>query len=1264
MGLAVLAIFGVGVAVDRPARLAAGGDVDLRRLAGAGKIVVAGVDLHFGERQRPLRAGKLDADEPADRPRFHGGRSRQAVDKRENAVIEARAHARVAHQRQGLDHVNEPARLRLGQLPYLRARIAAAEGVDRRQRDIANPAQLRPPGGGRHPLHVAPQLGQLAGGPREQHPDQIEHGGRIDGPLAGVELAQGVDGNADDALGVGRGKPLDRFLTEPFVEPCSQQHLAEHHRRSRLGGQLVVGERPVEEPSAGVGREGDQLLRLAGRAELRLEDAGRFLLDVIHVPIGREVARHSEGLDRGRVLQIARRADRLEADARAVVTGAAHDPLEGLWHPIGNSRHDAHRGSPRTGVGAGQDLLEKRQRHLIEVTQRPQPFEPIVLEGRRLRIELCDPGRHRRHDFRLGAAVELELGPVADPVDRIGEELDELGNRAAANRHRLGHRLAIHHHPVDAAVDPVAAGVAEVVLHVTDDRVLPIGEVDGAVGPHLEIGRAEVRVARRDDRLDLGRLGIAAVPLGELVLEDSLEADHVADEEIPLELGREVGAGEELDPRAGAGALVVNTRGATMLVHPIESRREDRAPVGNGACAVDDDVIAPGIEGVAVRVGEAIGGVEAELPCPRLILEDRAVGDAHRGAPRRFPLGMVEGPFLEVDRPRRIERKAIGGVVGVGSVEAADDPRLDVVIVVAVGVLEIKDVGALRDDHALPPELKAGRVVEITGKGLDLVGAAVAVGVLENQQLVVHRLVGPPVRIGWPSGDPQPPLCVEGHLHRIDQFREHLLVGDELDLHPGVDRHLPNRILAREELMLAAGERARLVGDHRNELREARFFDLGKRGVGIAEGGGRGPDPLVAVGGHDVEVIELALADFVVRLIFDKLQPRPAAVGGVAVGDAVAVEPVEVLVGDGFLEAVETLGIAGRRGAKQRFVDDPGDLAIAAGSRVDAVAGERLLDLLAGFARRGEEVDIGHPLRLADLLHRLGIEGDVGVVGLAVGPVSPVEILMDDRREHHHTRRGDAVVFLAKGVLEELLDLGLEGLQAGGAGVGFVGPKEGEDHVGAGVGELEAVFADEVLRLQAARIGDRRGAGEPLIGCAEIGRAEPLGGIDLVAVVSEVADHESLVREAGVEQCLEPAGVLHGVGNAAADDAEVVSFADLEPAGGLGRGGEERRYQQENCNHTNQCRHHRCSIRSSRKDWRGDGNRTTSDSQQDVRRSVPVTSAGACIRQHRGTPSARAYQPALPACCFGGGWCVHRSGPPESIFAPCRRRSRASRASR
>ena len=266
--------------------------------------------------------------------------------------------------------------------------------------------------------------------------------------------------------------------------------------RARLGGELVVGKRAIEETPAGVGREGDRLLRLAGSPELRLEDAGRFFLHVIHVPISGELAGHGEGLDGCGVAEIRRRADGFEANARAVVTGAAHHPLKRLWRSVGDGGQDTHSGGARTGVGACQHLLEQRERHLIEVAQRPQPFEPIVLEGRRLRIELRDPGSHSRHDLRLGAAVEFELGPVADPVSWVGEELDELGHGAAADRHRLGHGLAIHHHPVDAAVDSVAAGVAEVVLHVADDRILPVGEVDGAVGPHLEIGGAEVWIAR------------------------------------------------------------------------------------------------------------------------------------------------------------------------------------------------------------------------------------------------------------------------------------------------------------------------------------------------------------------------------------------------------------------------------------------------------------------------------------------------------------------------------------------------------------------------------------------------------------------------------------------------------------------------------------------------------------------------------------------------------------------------------------------------
>ena len=48
----------------------------------------------------------------------------------------------------------------------------------------------------------------------------------------------------------------------------------------------------------------------------------------------------------------------------------------------------------------------------------------------------------------------------------------------------------------------VAVRIAEVVLHVADQRIEPVADVQRAVGAELEIDRAEVRVARLQQRID------------------------------------------------------------------------------------------------------------------------------------------------------------------------------------------------------------------------------------------------------------------------------------------------------------------------------------------------------------------------------------------------------------------------------------------------------------------------------------------------------------------------------------------------------------------------------------------------------------------------------------------------------------------------------------------------------------------------------------------------------------------------------------------
>ena len=123
----------------------------------------------------------------------------------------------------------------------------------------------------------------------------------------------------------------------------------------------------------------------------------------------------------------------------------------------------------------------------------------------------------------------------------------------------------------------VAVGVADVVLHVADDDVVPVGNVEGTVFAEDGIAGAEILVAAHEkaagfvfgdaaiglsnfdgevcaSRLapDRSGLGIA----GEVVVLDAEEADDVADEEVALHVFGEVGAADDLAGGDGAHFLL------------------------------------------------------------------------------------------------------------------------------------------------------------------------------------------------------------------------------------------------------------------------------------------------------------------------------------------------------------------------------------------------------------------------------------------------------------------------------------------------------------------------------------------------------------------------------------------------------------------------------------------------------------------------------------------------------------------------------------
>ena len=71
--------------------------------------------------------------------------------------------------------------------------------------------------------------------------------------------------------------------------------------------------------------------------------------------------------------------------------------------------------------------------------------------------------------------------------------------------------------------------------------------------------------------------------------------------------------------------------------------------------------------------------------------------------------------------------------------------------------------------------------------------------------------------------------------------------------------------------------------------------------------------------------------------------------------------------------------------------------------------------------------------------------------------------------------------------------------------------------------------------------------GQPLVGGAEVGRAEPEG--QFVAGEAEVADDELVLGKAGLEVGLQPAVVLHPVGEGVADDRDMIAGLDLDRVG-------------------------------------------------------------------------------------------------------------------
>ena len=105
-----------------------------------------------------------------------------------------------------------------------------------------------------------------------------------------------------------------------------------------------------------------------------------------------------------------------------------------------------------------------------------------------------------------------------------------------------------------------------------------------------------------------------------------------------------------------------------MLAGIVDLAAERGSEVSVVAGGVGDDVVAPVVEGAAMRIGEAEGDVGIELSRERLVAIDGAVDVAH-GTGDRLDLRTVENAVAKQNRAARLVDERVGGVVRIGGVE-------------------------------------------------------------------------------------------------------------------------------------------------------------------------------------------------------------------------------------------------------------------------------------------------------------------------------------------------------------------------------------------------------------------------------------------------------------------------------------------------------------------------------------------------------------------------------------------------------------------
>ena len=831
---------------------------------------------------------------------------------------------------------------------------------------------------------------------------------------------------------------------------------------------------------------------------------------VVEKPVGRLIKR-AQGEVHGLVaVDPGEQPDRFDADPRVRVGDGGGKQFErglaaGLREPI--AQHADGGGADFRGF-VGDDPLEQGEVRRVVALGDPERGEALAAAGIRRRERLAEIGRGPALVENRGRLLALVAVAADEQRHQLGAgERGEIADR--------GNRRAAAADPPDPAVLAVAAGITEIDFTVVDDRVRPVGNVEGAVRADFHIDRPEVDVVGAHQIVRL--LGAEAGSfIGDGEPDDALGAE-VAGDHAALPIIREMRRlddfqAAELRVAAGADAAEDALGAGVGEIHCAGDTPVDAGTAGT----VGDERLAVAVELVAPRVAPAVedgldpfrAGVEAH---------DAAAAQAQQ-AVRRLGVGAGVDALVHPDAAVRAAPQRVQVVVGVLGAEPAEHAAHVVGLAVAGGVGEVEQIGALADVATAVAGENAGGNEQALGKDGGGIGLTVAGGVAENDDFVVGGLADFDLRVNLRAGDPQVAVGVEVHLGRLVEQRVFRPQGDFI----AVGHREPRVRLGRlgGEGGLGAGRRLGLGGGRRVERAERR-----DAGVGFGD-----------------ELVEAV--DF----------PGVAALFGFAeaedvghVGGSRAVEEPVVFTQDGRAQGLGRGAFVPRDGAPaEAALDFAGRRLVAAAVEVDAVVAQ------AGQAREAVERDERDLPCGGDVAQRAVDFGQGGAVVADGGGVVRFPRAEKPRRRPEDEKPGRAVA--AGRRVQQAFEVAAEfssRLPAGERGGHAVAGHQHARAIGCQLGfQLAPAF---VLRLAA---GLQR---------AEPGPRRPGRGVGTPA---EVAEGDRAVGEAGGGGQLDPAFVLLALDEGVADQGDAVAVLEFEDGFGCeGVGDGEQGRNQESEDH-------------------------------------------------------------------------------------------------